>query len=231
MEALKKLWTKDKKILQFAMAVEKQSKGVPCTHLLHAYVQYRQPIQLATLKENIKKVVIKYHNPELDDSILSVMMKTNCCYTCKDYLGKYPDTINVHGDDFDSDLFEKQLPDEEMQALLQAAVPNRVITVMWANHEEKWRELSPDDLSADSCFRYLTHRFYIAKDMDPVSDPRKLQQLVAGIFRYTHKIRNATRQQTAFLEALNQEVEDQEYMAEDNIKEEHRGKKRPRDAL
>lgn len=44
-------------------------------------------------------------------------------------------------------------------------------------------------LSPEGCHRYLTHRFYIEKDLDPVSDPRKLQQLVAGIFRYTHHIR------------------------------------------
>ena len=137
------------------MVVEKQSKGVPCTHHIHAYIQYAQPIQLATLKKNIKSVVAKHHGPELDSSIMAVMLKTNCCYTYKDYLGKYEDSINVHGDDFDADLFKKHMPDEEMQALLQAAVPNRPITTLWANHEEKWREFSPDNLSSsaqNTCF-------------------------------------------------------------------------------
>jgi len=103
----------------------------------------------------------------------------------------------------------KHVPDEEMQALLQAAQPNRPITTLWANHEEKWREFSPDDLSAASCHRYLTHRFFILKDLDPVSDPRKLQQLIAGIFRYTHQIRNMSRAMTAFEEALDEESHDQ----------------------
>jgi len=227
-EALKQLFKKDKCVLQFAMVVEKQSKGVPCTHHVHAYVQYDQPIQLATVKKNIKKTVGKIHGPELDGSQFYCMLKTNCCYTYKDYLGKYPDTVNIHGDDFDSDLFEKHLPDEEMQAMLQAAVVVRPITTMWANHEEKWREFSPNDLSCASCYRYLTHRFYIAKDMDPVPDPRKLQQLVAGIFRYTHKLCNASRQQTAFMEALDQEIEDQVCMTTATVKEEFHGKKRPR---
>ena len=83
------------------------------------------------------------------------------------------------------------------------------ITTLWANHEEKWREFSPDDLSAASCHRYLTHRFFILKDLDPVSDPRKLQQLIAGIFRYTHQIRNMSRAMTAFEEALDEESHDQ----------------------
>jgi len=171
-EALKKLFKDDKRVLQFAMVVEKQSKGVPCTHHIHAYIQYDQPIQLATVQKNIKKTVEKHHGPELDGSQFHCMFKTNCCYTYKDYLGKYEDSINVHGDDFDSDPFQEHMPNEEMQALLQAAVPNRPITTLWANHEEKWREFSPDDLSAASCHRYLTHRFFIAKDLDPVSDPR-----------------------------------------------------------
>mmetsp|Transcript_97505 Transcript_97505/g.157253 ORF Transcript_97505/g.157253 Transcript_97505/m.157253 type:complete len:202 (+) Transcript_97505:358-963(+) len=109
-ESLKQLFKKDKKVLQFAMVVEKQSKGVPCTHHVHAYVQYDQPIQLATVKKNIKKTVEKYHGPELDGSQFFAMFKTNCCYTYKNHLGKYDDSINVHGDDFDSDLFAKESP-------------------------------------------------------------------------------------------------------------------------
>jgi len=31
-EALRDLWINDKKIQQFALVIEKQSKGVPCTH-------------------------------------------------------------------------------------------------------------------------------------------------------------------------------------------------------
>jgi len=42
----------------------------------------------------------------------------NSCYVYKDCLNKYEDTVVVHGDDFDIDLFEQDLPDEAMQALL-----------------------------------------------------------------------------------------------------------------
>ena len=37
---------------------------------------------------------------------------------------------------------------------------------------------------------WCTHRFFVAKDLDPVSDPRKLKQLIGGIFCYVHVIRN-----------------------------------------
>jgi len=60
-----------------------------------AYVQYVQPIQLATLKKNLKKVVEKYHGSQTDGSLNSVMLKTNTCFTYKDYLGKYDDTIKL----------------------------------------------------------------------------------------------------------------------------------------
>lgn len=45
-----------------------------------------------------------------------------------------------------------------------------------------------------------------------MSDPRKLQQLIASIFRSTQKIRNLSRQQTAFEEALDQERDNQGYI-------------------
>jgi len=130
----------------------------------------------------------KYHNFEKDRSVFMRMLKTNSCYVYKDYLNKYEDTQVIPGADFDTDLFESDLPDEAMQALLQAAVPTITLSPIWANHEAKWREFSPNDLSVNGCHRYLAHRFYIAKDLDPVLDPRKLQQLIAVIFRHTHGI-------------------------------------------
>ena len=119
------------------ICVEKQGENGPCTHHVHAYLHYKIPVQLASVKKSIKNIVKKYHNFELDGSINASMMKTNTCYTYKDYLGKYEDTTHVTGDDFDVEKFIADMPDEAMQALLQAAVPTRPITTLWANHETK----------------------------------------------------------------------------------------------
>ena len=68
---------------------------------------------------------------------------------------------------------------------------------------------SPDDLSVNGCHRYLTHRFFVAKDLDPVSDPRKLKQLIGGIFRYVHVIRNQPKDWEDWAESLEKEALDQ----------------------
>jgi len=102
-----------------------------------------------------KIIVTKYHNYEKDGSIFLRMLS----YVYKDYLAKYLDTQVIHGLDFDVDMFEADLPDEAMQTLLQAAVPTITLSPIWANHEAKWREYSPTDLSVNDCHRYLAHRF------------------------------------------------------------------------
>jgi len=189
-EELVNLWKKQKNIHQTYCVIEKQGKDGPCTHHLHAYLHYSVAVQIESVKKIIKKIVSKYHSPDKDDSKFAVMLKTNTCYTYKDYLGKYEDSDKITGDDFDVAAFTADMPDEEMHAALQAACPTRIISALWANHEAKWREFSPDDLSVNGCHRYLTHRFFVAKDLDPVSDPRKLEQLIGGIFRYVHVIVN-----------------------------------------
>ena len=70
-------------------------------------------------------------------------------------------------------------------------------------------EFSPDDLSVDGCHRYLTNRFFVVKDLDPVSDTRKLQQLIAGIFRYTHRILNRPAGWDDWANNLEKEFDDQ----------------------
>jgi len=170
---------------QCYIVVEKQGKEGPCTHRVHMYLHNAKPIQLQTVKKNIKAIVSKYHNYEKDGSVFLRMLKTNSCYAYKDYLTKYLDTQIIHGLDFDVDMFEEDLPDEVMQTRF---VPTITLSPIWANHEAKWREFSPTDVSVNGCHRYLAYRFYIAKDLEPVLDPRKLQQLIAGVFRHTHGI-------------------------------------------
>ena len=87
------------------------------------YLHYKSPIQIETVKKNIKKIVEKYHNPEKDGSVFRFMLKTNTCYVYKEYCDKYEDTDVYTGEFFDPEFFSEDLPDEAMQTLLQAAVP------------------------------------------------------------------------------------------------------------
>ena len=196
---------------QCYIVVEYQGKSGPCTNHLHMYLHYAKPIQLETVKKNIKTIVDKYHNYEKDGSVFKSMLKTNSCYVYKDYLNKYDDTDIVHADGFNVDMFREDLPDEATQALLQAIVPSITLSAVWANHEEQWHEFAGNDLSVDSCHRYLANRFYIAKDLDPVLDPRKLQQLIAVIFRHDHGILVRNRGWDKWAEDLQQELEDNTY--------------------
>jgi len=78
--------TAAKNVLQSMIVVEKHSNGVACTHNLHAHLHYKTPVQFETVKKIIKTLVNKHHNPEKDGSKFAVMLKTNTCYTYKDYL-------------------------------------------------------------------------------------------------------------------------------------------------
>jgi len=198
-----------KNLTQSKIVVEKQSKGVPTTHHVHMYLHYKSPIQIETVKKNIKKIVEKFHNPQKDGSVFRFMLKTNTCYVYKEYCDKYPDTDVYSGKEFNAELFAKDMPDEAMQALLQAAVPTNTISPIWFNHEAKWREFSPNDMSVDGCHRYFAHRFYITQDLDPVLDPRKLQQMIATLYRFTHKIVVKSRTWELWAENLEKELEDQ----------------------
>jgi len=132
---------KQKNIKQFQLVVEKQGKNGPCTQHVHAYIHYNVPVQLATVKKTIKTVVEKYHSRALDDSINIAMLKTNTCFVYKDYNTRYDDTKIHHGgtpEEWDPESFENDMPDEDMQAKLQAAIFTRDITTMWAKHEDQW---------------------------------------------------------------------------------------------
>jgi len=106
--------------------------------------------------------------------------------------------------------------------LLQAAIPTNTISPIWFNHEAKWREFSPNDLSVDGCHRYFAHRFYIAQDLDPVLDPRKLQQMIATLYRFTHHIVVKSRTWELWAENLEKELEDQK---SDDLKKEYSRKR------
>jgi len=108
----------------------------------------------------------------------------------------------------------------EKTCLMRQAVPSITLSPIWANHEEKWREFAGNDLSVESCHRYLASRFYIAKDLDPVLDPRKLQQLIAVIFRHTHGILVRNRSWDKWAEELQQELFDNTYHDAEVVREE-----------
>jgi len=225
LECVNELVEHFKILKQSKIVVEKQSKGVPCTHHVHMYLHYKSPIQIETVKKNIKKIVEKYHNPEKDGSVFRFMLKTNTCYVYKEYCDKYEDTDVYTGEFFDPELFSSDLPDEAMQTLLQAAVPTHTISHIWFNHEAKWREFSPNDMSVDGCHRYFAHRFFVTKDLDPVLDPRKLQHMIATLFRFAHKIVVKSRTWELWAENLQNELSDQntDDLKKDNARKRARG--------
>ena len=113
------------------------------------------------------------------------------------------------------DMFEEDLPDEATQ--LQAAVPTITHTATHRNTPQHTAThcntlslllllvlsgliLKQNGVNAvqQTCLLNVkaidTPRFYIAKDLDPVLDPRKLQQLIAVIFRHTQIGRASCRE-------------------------------------
>jgi len=79
LECVSELVEHFKNLKQSKIVVEKQSNGEPCTHHVHMYSHYKAPIQLETVKKNIKKIVEKFNNPEKDGKVFRFMLKTNTC--------------------------------------------------------------------------------------------------------------------------------------------------------
>lgn len=77
-------------------------------------------------------------------------------------------------------------------------------------------------MSVDGCHRYFAHRFFVTKDLDPVLDPRKLQQMIATLFRLAHKIIVKSRSWELWAENLENELSDQK---SDDLKKEYSRKR------
>ena len=57
----------------------------------------------------------------------------------------------------------------------------------WADHEDRWKMSSPDDATFASAVRYLKTRMFKTRDMEPISDIRKFNELAYTLTQYRNQ--------------------------------------------
>lgn len=153
---------------------------------LHALIQFDQIKEVKSIKDVVWRNMRKYH----DTSIQKYAVVINVCYNMlwyDEYLRKEDDVENVDTDDFDAKSFRRALPDEATQTLLQSFTRHKPIGAMWAAHEERWTKFSPDDASFSSAVRYFRTRMFKDRDLEPIQDMRKFNQLAHTLTLYRNQ--------------------------------------------
>ena len=57
----------------------------------------------------------------------------------------------------------------------------------WADHEDRWKMSSPDDATFASAVRYLNTRMFKTRDMAPISDIRKFNEMAYTLTKYRNQ--------------------------------------------
>ena len=165
-------------------AVTEQDKG---HKHLHALMQFSNgPRKLANIRDSILRVVKKMHPGSVGASVYGTV-----CYSMKwytDYLRKEESATQLKiSNGFDPRKFEAALPSEEDQKILQAAKGPPVIGAYWRDHELKWIEFSPDSATVSSAAKYLNHRMFVSRDLEPIKDMWVFDQVVLTLYKYRNQ--------------------------------------------
>lgn len=153
---------------------------------LHALIQFEEKRHKRNLQCVLARGMKKFH----PDAIGKFAVVVNACYNMEwydEYLRKEAQVENVDTDKFDADKFKRSLPDEATQEVLQNATGRRPVGAYWADHEKRWCEYAPSDPSYESACRYFQWRMFDKRDMEPISDRRRLAQNAYTLHCYRNK--------------------------------------------
>lgn len=164
---------------------------------MHMLIQFEQAKQKKNLRDVLFRAIKKYH-PDSNGKALVL----NTCYNMEwydTYLRKEDDCIDVDTDNFDAGAFESALPDKATQATLQDAQRRKPIGAYWLDHEQRWIEFSPDNTSYESAIVYFKTRMYVTRDMEPISNLKKLRDIAYTLWAYRNKAATCDFGDTAYM--------------------------------
>jgi len=153
---------------------------------LHALIQFDQPKKKRMLQCTLARQMKIFH----PDAVGKYAVVVNAAYNmiwADEYLSKEEGVEHVDTDKFDYDEFKRGLPDEATQEVLQSMQGRRPTGAYWADHEKRWCEYAPTDPSYDSACRYFQWRMFQARDMEPISDRRRLAQNAYTLHCYRNR--------------------------------------------
>jgi len=153
----------------------------------HAVMVYKDVMLAKKIRENIWDRMVKPHHP---DAKGFVAVKVQVCpgHDWYDtYLQKEKD-CQVHLDTYDRDKITDFFPTVAVQEALQA----KAVT---AKHAAPWLSIDVDVWSSmafentpEGALSYLKHRMFVARDMVPIADKRKLCEKAFMYYEYRNGI-------------------------------------------
>ena len=139
----------------------------------------------STLRDVLFRAIKKFH-PDSNGKAPVL----NTCYNTEryeTYLRKDEDCIDVDTDNFDAELFRLALSDQATQSALQDAQRRKPIGAYWIDHEKRWIERYPDNSSYECAIRYFKERMFVLRDMEPISNLKKLRENAYTLYAYRNR--------------------------------------------
>lgn len=182
----------DEMIKWFLKTYEKCNKYVVCERgksgqrHMHALIQFPQKKRKRMFQTTLARQMKQFH----PDSMAKYAIVINAAYNMdwfKEYLRKEVGVEHVDVSDFDDEQFKAGLPDEATQEMLQNNKGRSTFGAYWLGHEARWREYEPNDPSYESACRYFQWRMFAQRDMEPISDRRRLAQNAYTLHCYRNR--------------------------------------------
>jgi hypothetical protein len=153
---------------------------------MHALIQFPQRKKKRMLQTTLARQMKQFH----PDSMAKYAIVINAAYNMdwfREYLRKEAGVEHVDVSDFDDEQFKAGLPDEATQEMLQNNKGRSTFGAYWLAHEARWREYEPNDPSYESACRYFQWRMFAQRDMEPISDRRRLAQNAYTLHCYRNR--------------------------------------------
>lgn len=167
---------------------------IPTKKHFHAYLHYWQNQPRTYIIDEIKKIMDKTgHHEQLGDGSNFRSRHIVVCYKYEDYLYKYDKTINLfESDEWDTDAFEDDFPDESRQQELQKkhkiAGNGCASDNIFADMEKDLRQLYGNKLYAGVIYHYVNRRINVTRDIPPMRDERTLREFVKKLHAYCNNV-------------------------------------------
>lgn len=154
---------------------------------LHAVMLYKTPRTPKKLQDNVWQRFVKPYHP---DSVGRVCVKVQVCpgnTWYDEYLRKEAD-VTVHYDTYDRETACEYFPSQAIQEALQATKKHVGIACPWLEQDVSTWSGSTFANTSEGALQYLKHRMFVAKNMVPITDKRKLVEKAVMYFEYRNGV-------------------------------------------
>lgn len=176
-------WIRKNALMFYAVA----ETGESGRRHLHACLVFKDPRDPKQLKDNVWHRFVKDHHP---DSLPRIAVKVQACPGNKwydEYLKKEKD-VDVLLDNWNREEAEDYFPTEQTQQALRTLASRKGEACPWLTEDVLNWEQSTFENTPEGAGMYLKHRMYVARNMVPIGDPKKLAEKAVVYWNYRNRV-------------------------------------------